>query len=219
MPFWQYQRDARQLDRNYSIVRSDGQTVKLRLDFPGEGLADLPELMLSITSVPLARRVSAAILELTATRASAALSQEGLFVRGLNATVLGIIGLIALALFYDFGTLSPCGILRETVRKRDGLAAILPDSIVDLGLAAQYGELSPSRCVAILMNDLKSVTTAQATLPPPSPAPRSPAPQAKVTAQDPVQWAMQVTVQTEKECRAKRIRGELASLRGFCRMF
>ena len=45
---WQYQRDARQLDRNYSIVRSDGQTVKLRLDFPGEGLADLPELMLSI---------------------------------------------------------------------------------------------------------------------------------------------------------------------------
>lgn len=45
--------------------------------------------------------------------------------RGLNATVLGIIGLIALALFYDFGTLSPCGILRETVRKRDGLAAIL----------------------------------------------------------------------------------------------
>ncbi len=131
--------------------------------------------------------------------------------RGLNATVLGIIGLIALALFYDFGTLSPCGILRETVRKRDGLAAILPDSIVDLGLAAQYGELSPSRCVAILMNDLKSVTTAQATLPPPSPAPRSPAPQAKVTAQDPVQWAMQVTVQTEKECRAKRIRGELPS--------
>ena len=130
--------------------------------------------------------------------------------RGLNATVLGIIGLIALALFYDFGTLSPCGILRETVRKRDGLAAILPDSIVDLGLAAQYGELSPSRCVAILMNDLKPVTTAQATLPP-SPAPRSPAPQAKVTAQDPVQWAMQVTVKAENECRAKRVRGELPS--------
>lgn len=130
--------------------------------------------------------------------------------RGLTATVFGIAGLIALAFFYDFGTLSPCGILRETVRQREGLAALLPDNILDLGLAAQYGALSPRRCVAILLNDLKPIITAQATLPP-ARTPHSPAPQSKVTAQDPIQWAMQVTVHAENECRAKRIRRELLS--------
>ena len=48
MPIWQYQREARQIDRKYSVVRNDGQTVELRLDFPGDGLADLPELMFSM---------------------------------------------------------------------------------------------------------------------------------------------------------------------------
>lgn len=130
--------------------------------------------------------------------------------RGLSSTVLGIAGLIALALYFDFGTLSPCGILRETIRQRDGLAAVLPDSIVNLGLAAQYGELSPGRCVAILLNDLKPVaTTAQSTLPPRPAVSRAPTPQTKVTVQDPIQWATQVTAQAEGECRAKRIRGEL----------
>ena len=42
--------------------------------------------------------------------------------------------------FYD--AISPCGILRYEIRKRDDLAAILPDGIIDLALSAQYGNLS-----------------------------------------------------------------------------
>jgi hypothetical protein len=127
-------------------------------------------------------------------------------------TLGGVAALIAVAVYCNFGTLSPCGLLRETVRQRDGLAAVLPDSIVDLALAGQYGALSPGRCLAILMNNPSTPVpnTAQASRPQTAqPVPR-PAPQpAPVTSQDPIQWAAQVTVQASNECRAKRLRGEL----------
>jgi hypothetical protein len=123
-----------------------------------------------------------------------------------------IAAVIAAIVYWNFGTISPCGVLRETVRQRDGLAAVLPDSIVDLGLAGQYGALSPGRCLAILMNNLNTPipNTAQASRPQTAqPAPR-PAPEpAPVVAQDPMQWAAQVTVQATNECRAKRLHGEL----------
>jgi hypothetical protein len=127
-------------------------------------------------------------------------------------TLGGVVALIAALVYWDFGTLSPCGVLRETIRQRDSLAAVLPDSIVDLGLAAQYGALSPARCLALLMNKLSTPipSTAQAirpqTTPPASRAAPVPAP---VTVQDPLQWAAQVTVQAANDCRAKRLRGEL----------
>jgi hypothetical protein len=66
----------------------------------------------------------------------------------------GIVVLISVAVLWYFGTLWPCGVLREAARQRDSLAAVLPDSIVDLALAGQYGPLSSDRCVAILMNNL-----------------------------------------------------------------
>jgi hypothetical protein len=62
---------------------------------------------------------------------------EGRAVRTIE-TLGGIAALIAVAVYWNFSTLSPCGILRESVRQRDGLAAVLPDSIVDLALAGQY---------------------------------------------------------------------------------
>jgi hypothetical protein len=62
--------------------------------------------------------------------------------------------LISVAVFWNFGTLWPCGVLREAARQRDSLAAVLPDNIVDLALAGQYGPLSSDRCLAILMNNL-----------------------------------------------------------------
>ena len=136
--------------------------------------------------------------------------------RSIGATAVTLAALVAAAVYWDFGTLSPCGVLRETVRQRDGLAAVLPDSIVDLALAGQYGALSPGRCLAILMNNLNTPipNTAQASRPQPQPvqpAPR-PAPQAgPVVAQDTIQWAAQVTVQANNECRDKRLRGELAT--------
>lgn len=130
-------------------------------------------------------------------------------------TLGGVAALIAVLVYWDFGTLSPCGVLRETVRQRDGLAAVLPDSIVDLGLAGQYGALSPGRCLAVLMNNLSTPApnTAQASRPQTvQPQPVRPNPQATpapVNAQDPMQWAGQVTVQATNECRAKRLRGDL----------
>ena len=45
MPVHEYKRRARELDRNYSVVEWGPQNVLLRLDFPGAGLADAPELM------------------------------------------------------------------------------------------------------------------------------------------------------------------------------
>lgn len=103
--------------------------------------------------------------------------------------------------------------LRESYRQRDGLAAILPDSIVDLSLAAQYGALTPGRCLGILVHTLKTQVpnTAQASIPQPvqpqrqqiTPAPATP------TVQNPLQWALQITAQTANECKAKRLRGEL----------
>jgi len=53
--------------------------------------------------------------------------------------------------YWIFGTLSPCGVLREIARQRDGFAAILPDGIVDLAIAAQYGEMSSGRCLVVLL--------------------------------------------------------------------
>lgn len=131
-------------------------------------------------------------------------------------TLGGVAALIAALVYWDFGTLSPCGMLRETVRQRDGLAAVLPDSIVDLALAGQYGALSPGRCLAILMNNLSTPNpnAAQASRPQPPAQPVMPRPNpqpAPVTAQNPVQWAAQVTVQANNECRDKRLRGELAT--------
>jgi hypothetical protein len=69
-------------------------------------------------------------------------------------TLGGVAALIALVVFWNFGTLSPCGVLREAARQRDSLAAVLPDSIIDLGLEGQYGPLSADRCLAVMTRNL-----------------------------------------------------------------
>jgi hypothetical protein len=95
---------------------------------------------------------------------------------------LGVVAaLVAVVVLWDFGTLSPCGVLREAARQRDSLASVLPDNIVDLGLEGQYGPLSDGRCLAVLMKNLSTpiLSTAQTTrlqiMPPfPHPAPTPP---------------------------------------------
>jgi hypothetical protein len=119
-------------------------------------------------------------------------------------TLVAIAVLIGVVVYLSFGTLSPCGILRENVRKHDGLAAVLPDGLVDAALAAQYGELSPGRCVSILLNGPRTV----AVTPAPSPQPRQQAIPA-ATPNDPVKVAGKETNAAILECRAKRLRGEL----------
>jgi hypothetical protein len=124
----------------------------------------------------------------------------------------GIVLLVGAAVFFTYGTVSPCGVLRETVRQHDDLAAVLPDGVVDLALAGQYGALSPGRCLGILLEQQGALKPAQAIQQPVArqqpPQTTQPAP-APVTAQDPMQWAAQMTVQANNECRAKRLRGEL----------
>jgi len=55
-------------------------------------------------------------------------------------------------IYWNFGTLSPCGVLRESVQQRDGLAATPPDSIVGMDVAAQNGALSPARCLNLFLS-------------------------------------------------------------------
>lgn len=118
-------------------------------------------------------------------------------------TIFGIVGVIGVIVYLSFGTLSPCGMLRETVRKHDGMAAILPDGLVDAALAAQYGELNPGRCIGILLNGNRTHVAAA----PAAPQPR--VQQQTAANNDPMKIAMKETETAITECRAKRLRGEL----------
>jgi hypothetical protein len=149
-------------------------------------------------------------------------------VRGFS-TLCAVIALIAFAVYSNYGTVSPCGVLRETVRQRDGLAAVLPDSVIDLAMAAQYGALSPGRCIGILLEQRNAniprvaqqplVQQPQTSQPRPAPQqappawPASPqasqAPRPSVPDQDPIKAAVQETIQAANDCKARRLRGEL----------
>lgn len=59
-----------------------------------------------------------------------------------------VAGLVFGVILFKCGTVSPCSVLREQVRQQDGLAAALPDSLVDTLLAAQYGALNPAKCLS-----------------------------------------------------------------------
>jgi len=125
-------------------------------------------------------------------------------------TLGGVVVLAGAAVFFSYGTLSPCGVLRETVRQRDGLAAILPDSVVDLAIAGQYGALSPGRCLGILLEQQGATKPAQASLQQAPQTPRPPSPQPSA-ADNPLVAAFKQTEVAADLCRAKRLSGELPS--------
>ena len=67
-------------------------------------------------------------------------------------------GIIAVGCLYlSFGTLTPCGILREAIRQRDSFAAILPDGLINFALESQYGPLSDDRCFSVLLDQITRV--------------------------------------------------------------
>jgi hypothetical protein len=66
--------------------------------------------------------------------------------------LVGVAALFIYLIYWNFGTLSPCGVLRESVQQRDGLAATPPDSIVGMDVAAQNGALSPARCLNLFLS-------------------------------------------------------------------
>jgi hypothetical protein len=130
----------------------------------------------------------------------------------LGAAILILGGIV----YLYFGTLSPCGMLREHLRKRDSLAAAMPDVLVDVALAAHYGALSPGRCVAILVSDVtSSITRTPAATPPPvtqlQPRPQGAQPQPQQLPDFRVSHGQELR-EVERamyECRARRLAGEL----------
>jgi hypothetical protein len=117
--------------------------------------------------------------------------------------------------------------LREHVRQHDNVAALLPDSFVDVFMAAQYGSLSPGRCVALLVNSPSSSGAAG----PASQQSRPASPEQQAIETEPVgaaalcgfppdrrdvdlplaapATALKETVTAINECRARRLSGEL----------
>jgi hypothetical protein len=75
-----------------------------------------------------------------------------------------VAALVAVVVYWNFGTLSPCGILREATRQRGDLVAIFPDGAIDFAFEAQFGEMSAKRCIAALLEAVTSPapTTGQA---------------------------------------------------------
>jgi hypothetical protein len=65
-----------------------------------------------------------------------------------------VAALVAGVVYWNFGTLSPCGLLREAIRQRGDLVAIFPDGVIDFGFEAQFGEMSANRCLVTILNNL-----------------------------------------------------------------
>lgn len=73
----------------------------------------------------------------------------------------GLLLLAAGTVYNNYGTLEPCGILRENLRRqtiRAGgdfggfLAAVIPDSALNAFIAAQYNRpVTPMVCIGILL--------------------------------------------------------------------
>jgi hypothetical protein len=145
-------------------------------------------------------------------------------VRAFLLAVGVLAAVMAGVVYFNFGTLSPCGLLREKVRHGDALAVVLPDSLIDLAITAQFGPLSPGRCIELWFNN----QTVQPPVQPPqavvrpsvtaAPQPRAvppPAAQPPPARENPARAAITATnreaEQAANECKAKWLRGELPS--------
>lgn len=76
------------------------------------------------------------------------------------AAVFSVIMLFLISVYFSYGTLSPCGVLRAKLQQqavKDGsifgkLLALAPDSVTDFALQGTYGKLTPGRCLVLLVN-------------------------------------------------------------------
>jgi hypothetical protein len=75
-----------------------------------------------------------------------------------------VAALVGVVVYWNFGTFSPCGVLREAIRQRGDLVAIFPDGVIDFAFEAQFGEMSAKRCFVVLLEavTLPVPTTGQA---------------------------------------------------------
>lgn len=77
--------------------------------------------------------------------------------------VLGIVAVLAAVLigvWFKFGTIDPCGILKEKLRQEakheggiaEALESLVPDTAVDAMITLRYGKQTPGVCLGALLN-------------------------------------------------------------------
>jgi len=90
--------------------------------------------------------------------------KEDRSVRTFLRFVVVVAALVAVVVYWNFGTFSPCAVLHEAIRQRGDLVAIFPDGFIDFAFEAQFGEMSAKRCFAVLLEAVTSPvpTTGQA---------------------------------------------------------
>jgi hypothetical protein len=119
-----------------------------------------------------------------------------------------------LIVFLKFGTINPCGIVREQVRQEGGiLVSLLPDSAIDAMIVGQNGPLSPGRCMTLAFTKVPVQS-------PPQPRPSVPVRRQThqqyefSTLQNTPEMLEEASVQAGSivtECINKRLSGELRS--------
>jgi hypothetical protein len=77
-------------------------------------------------------------------------------IRTIFRFVAVLAALLALAIYWTFGTFSPCGVLREAIRQRSDLIATFPDGVIDFAFEAQFGDMSERRCSVVLFEAVTS---------------------------------------------------------------
>jgi hypothetical protein len=85
-----------------------------------------------------------------------------------------VAALVAVVVYWNFGTFSPCGVLREAIRQRGDLVAIFPDGAMDFAFEVQFGEMSARRCFAVLLEAVTSPVPTSGQASQPSMQPLSP---------------------------------------------
>lgn len=121
-------------------------------------------------------------------------------------TLGGLVVVVGVLVYLTYGTLSPCDAYRETVRRQDGLARILPNALLDAAIESKVGALSPGKCISLLIQTEKPAAASST----PAPAAVAP-PQATIPQQpqEPMIVAQNEMVAAINECRNKRIDGTL----------
>ena len=136
----------------------------------------------------------------------------------LATRILALSPIVDIPIYLRYGTVSPCGIVRvqarEATRQEGGpagaLASVVPDSVIDSYLLTNYHELNPGRCIAIALVQANASTPIRGVRPDPAPVQsRIPASQAQLSPQLYKTLALADFMVASRECRNKRLSGEL----------
>ena len=140
-------------------------------------------------------------------------------------TFVTCVAVILGAVEYQYGAVTPCGIVRSKARieaaKEGGLAVLvsaLPDTVIDGLLAATVGPLTQAKCLSLAFSGPPRTQAPPRPVPVAAPpvrpvqpiqAPPPPPPYAPVAPR--ADWASREASAAAADCRSRRISGELKS--------